>query len=113
MSECRAATKMQLFSCFPGAGRRKLLLASHASPRRDEFVLTRQSWSYPLTSCVSLNCSTLKIHLQSKLQLSKVLFHLKEPTAIQAGLLPALPLCKPTVPVPESPVGPGSPPGWQ
>lgn len=112
MSECRAATKTQLFPRCPSAGRRKPLSASRASPpHRDEFVLTRQSWSYPLTSCVSLNCSTLQIHLQSQLQLSKALFHLKQPTAIQAGLPPALLLCKPTVPVPEPPAGPGSPPG--
>lgn len=81
-------------------GRRKLLLASHASPpHRDKFILTRQSWSYPLTSCVSPNSSTLQIHLQSQLQLPEVLFHLKQPTAVQAGLPPALPLRKPTVPV--------------
>lgn len=83
MSERGAATKMQLFPRCPSAGRTKPLLASCASPpRRDEFSLTRQSWSYPLTSCVSLNCSTLQIHLQSQLQLSKVLFHLKQPTDI-------------------------------
>lgn len=83
MSEHRAATKTQLFTRCPRAGRRKPLLASCASlPCRDEFVLTRQSWSYPLTSCVSLNCSTLQIHLQSQLQLSEVLFHLKQPTAV-------------------------------
>lgn len=83
-------------------GRRKLLLASCAfPPRRDEFILTRQSWSYPLTSCVSPNGSTLQIHLQSQLQLPEVLFPLKQPTAVQAGLPPALPLRKPTVPVPE------------
>lgn len=88
-------------------GRRKLLLASCAfPPRRDEFVLTRQSWSYPLTSCVSPNGSTLQIHLQSQLQLPEALFPLKQPTAVQAGLPPALPLRKPTVPVP-------SPWGWQ
>lgn len=46
----------------------------------DEFVLTRQSWSYPLTShCVSLSCSTLQIHLQRLLQLPKGVFLLKQP----------------------------------
>lgn len=107
MSEHRAATKMQLFPRCPRAGRRKPLLASCASPPcRDELVLTRQSWSYPLTSCVSLNCSTLQIHLQSQLQLSEVLFHLKQPTAVQAHLPLAHPLRKPTVPVP-------APRGWR
>lgn len=69
---------------------RMLLLAWRLSPPH---VLTQRGCSCPFTSCVSLSCSTLYIHLQSQLQLSKVLFYAKQPTAIRSGL--------PPLPVPE------------
>lgn len=56
-SERGAATKTQ--PCPRAVGRTPLCASRASPPRRSEFVLTRQGWSYPLTSCVSLNCSTL------------------------------------------------------
>lgn len=65
---------MQLFPAAPAREEEAALSLAC----RDGFVLPQGRWSYPLTSCVSLNGSALQIHLQPQLHLSELLFHLPQ-----------------------------------